>query len=309
MANETKRRPKDGWRQLNFRTIICLPTPKCAAIFFTLLFIFSLVLAAIILSLSYQILEKTSDVINFSGDSNYSKGKVSIELTSEDLDKIAGPLFIYIETSDYYQNHRIYLKSKSKDQMSGNSASSLSTDCEPLVKEGDLNIDFDIYDNNRYIVPCGLMPASFINTTVQLEVNGNNVDIDSEGISWKNDNSNLYKTQESEYLDITNEHFKVWMRNSPTSTLRKLYGKVEEKYIKEGVLKFDVEMFKNYLEYNPEKKIIVTTTTRIGGKNTVLGWTYFVICIFSLFWAIFFGIMIRYHKVPNIKDVFKKFST
>ncbi|OMJ83270.1 hypothetical protein SteCoe_15859 [Stentor coeruleus] len=309
MSNENKRRPKEGWRQLNFKTIICLPTPKCAAIFFALLFIFSLVLTCVILSLTYQILEKKSDTIKFNGDFDYSEGKVTITLTKSDIDKIKGPLFIYIETEDYYQNHRIYLKSKSKEQLSDTSTDTLSTDCSPLVKDGELDINFGIYDKNHYIVPCGLMPASFINTTISISVNGETVNIDSDGISWKYDNSDMYKTHEFGYLDIEDKHFKVWMRNSPTSTLRKLYGKIDEKDAKEGIIEFNVELYKNYLEYLSDKRIIITTTTRIGGKNKVLGWAYFVICVVSFSWSVFFAVMSKYHQVPDIKDVFKKFSS
>ncbi|OMJ70341.1 hypothetical protein SteCoe_31695 [Stentor coeruleus] len=309
MANENKRRPKEGWRQQNFRNIICVPSPICAAIFFGTLFIFSLALTLITLSFTYKIFEIKSDAIEFKGDFNISKGIIDIKLTQSDYDKIKGFLYVYVETEEYYQNHRIYLKSKSKGQMIGNSNTNLPLECAPLVNYADFDAKIQNYEEDMRIVPCGLMPASFVNTTISLYLNEKEVNIDSEGISWKYDNSEMYKRQKKQYLDIEDEHFKVWMRSSPTKTLKKLYGKIEKKDLEVGMLLFKITLQKNYLEYISEKRILLTTTTKIGGKYKVLGWTFFIITIISLFWCIFFIITMNYQNVPDIKTLFKKFSS
>lgn len=309
MANDIKRRPKEGWRQQNFKTTICVPSPICAAIFFGILFLFSFSLTLITLSFTYQIFEKKSDVIEFKGDFNISKGITYIKLTQNDFDKIKGLLYVYVETNEYYQNHRIYLKSKSKGQMVGSSNLDLPLECVPLVNDADLDVRFGTYEKSSQIVPCGLMPASFVNTTISLYSNEKEINVDSEGISWKNDNSEMYKSQKNQYLNIEDEHFKVWMRSSPTKTLKKLYGKIEKKDLEVGTLIFHITLQKNYLEYISEKRIFLTTTTKIGGKYKVLGWTFLIITIISFFWCIFFIITMNYQNVPDIKTLFKKFSS
>lgn len=298
MVNETKRRPKDGWRQLDFKTVICLPSPKCAGIFFGLLFIVSVVLTSIILPLSYKIIEKSAE-FKYSG---------SDDLTSTiDLDeKIEGPVYIYLEYLDYFQNHRIYLKSKSKYQLSGNSDASLSANCEPLYRSGDINININTYADGDVILPCGLMAASFINLTLTLTNNANTVKINSDDIAWPSDNSDKYSSQNGEYIDISNPHFKVWMRNSLTRNFRKIYGKVD-KSLEKGQLSFKLVLTtKNYLEYEPDMRIIISTTTRIGGKNFILGWAFLFVSALSLVWSLVFFILAKYFKMPTIKETYLK---
>ena len=166
MGVENKRKPKEGWRQLNFKTIICLPDAKCAAVFFFILFIFSLILTSVILSYSYKIEEKHFDIFSFPS-----------ELTTKTLtfpSKISGPVYLYLEYQNYYQNHRIYLKSRSKDQLAGHYDSTLSTDCAPLINYGDLNLTIGnppLYTKGDEIYPCGLMPASFYDFSIDLFTN------------------------------------------------------------------------------------------------------------------------------------------
>lgn len=300
MAKENSRRPKPGWRQLDFRTIICSLSPICGLIFFAILFIFGLIMTTVILVHSYMIFEKSEDLTN---------NKAEFILSSSDLDDIKGDLFVYLEYLDYYQNHRIYLKSKSKLQLSDEHDSSVSTDCEPLYDEGDLEGDLKgkipVFDGD-VILPCGLMPASYVNTSVTASMNGKTVSIDDSDIAWETDDSKKYVDQENSYLDITDEHFKVWMRNSPTGRLNKLYGKIDEGDLAEGKLLFDVSQDINILGYEPDMKVKIATNNRLGGKNEVLGWTFFVVTVLSLIWCIVFAFIAKYHKIPTFAEILEK---
>jgi LEM3 (ligand-effect modulator 3) family / CDC50 family len=302
MSAENNRRPKEGWKQLNFKTIICLPSPKCAAIFFMVIFIVSLVLTCVILVYSSHIVEKSVEINNPKMNEH--------ELASIELDdSIRDQVYVYIIYSNYYQCHRIYLKSKSRYQMSGNHDGSLSSNCAPLQKYGDLRLGIHNVSESDVIVPCGIMPASFI--AYSLEVTNNNVslEIDSNDIAWPTDDSSKYVELSNEYLNITNPHFKVWMRSSLTSTPRKLYGKILADQITQGSLTFNLTAIShNYLGYSPELKIMISTTSSIGGKNYVFGWVFFTVTVASFFWMVFFTVMIKYHKVPTIKEIYQKKS-
>lgn len=66
-------------------------------------------------------------------------------------------VFMYYKLTNYYQNHRRYVKSFNSDQLKGvaKSADSLQSDgeCKPLART----------DNNQPIYPCGLIANSVFN--------------------------------------------------------------------------------------------------------------------------------------------------
>eukprot|EP01035_Chromulina_nebulosa_P018684 gene18684-24437_t len=65
---------------------------------------------------------------------------------------VHGDLYVYYELDNYYQNHRIYVASRSATQLQGNSVSEsvLTTYCNPKLKE-----------NGLILNPCGLIANSF----------------------------------------------------------------------------------------------------------------------------------------------------
>jgi hypothetical protein len=63
---------------------------------------------------------------------------------------MTAPVYFYYKLTNFYQNHRRYVKSKSTSQLMGNSDSSLSSNCDPLVTS---------YGKTLY--PCGLIAGSY----------------------------------------------------------------------------------------------------------------------------------------------------
>ena len=80
------------------------------------------------------------------------------------------PVFFYYELHNFYQNHRRYIKSRSTSQLAGSnlSVSSISSDCDPVVLNSDLNVLIAM-DNQTPLVPssaanpCGLIAKSLFN--------------------------------------------------------------------------------------------------------------------------------------------------
>lgn len=86
-------------------------------------------------------------------------------------------VFMYYGLTNYYQNHRRYVKSRDDNQLLGEFGGE-PTDCSP----------FDRDVNGRTIVPCGAIANSLFNDTLTLEsVSFGKVESNNTGIAWPSD--------------------------------------------------------------------------------------------------------------------------
>lgn len=162
-------------------------------------------------------------------------------------DDIGPPVLFYYQLTNFYQNHRRYVKSYDQDQLMGNFRSNStisSSDCDPLKIDS---------ETGKAIYPCGLIANSLFNDTffspVALNSAGTNdanttYFMTNTGIAWSDD-KDLYKTtaytedQVSPPPDWrlryptynssfplpslhTNEEFQVWMRTAGLPNFSKL---------------------------------------------------------------------------------------
>lgn len=128
----------------------------------------------------------------------------------EMTEDIKGPIYVYYQLDNFYQNHRRYVKSRNNDQLAGNykTAQELLTTCDPIIKVSDLwenqkypysqrNIDKSEkkqLDPDDPAIPCGLVAKSFFNDTFQLfkknpDGSGNDtpITIKEDQIAWTSD--------------------------------------------------------------------------------------------------------------------------
>ena len=56
------------------------------------------------------------------------------------MPKMAGPVYMFYELTNFYQNHRRYVKSKSNNQLSaiGISVAEATKFCDPVIRNIDL---------------------------------------------------------------------------------------------------------------------------------------------------------------------------
>ena len=178
---------------------------------------------------------------------------------------IGPPVFLYYRLTDFYQNHRRYVKSFDQDQLNGKFRSNSTingSNCDPLQHNGsDKDPQFAYY-------PCGLIANSLFNDTIMapmlLNVPGSSgsagqvYNMTAKGIAWSSDASlygksayqpnqvapppNWMKRYPDGYNDDTfplpdlhgDEGFQVWMRTAGLPTFSKLALRSDDSVMRSG---------------------------------------------------------------------------
>ena len=130
--------------------------------------------------------------------------KVPLEkITNE----IKGPVYVYYQLNNFYQNHRRYVKSRDSSQLNGNYVPvDKLGDCDPIITVGDLwdyqkkNIKKEPFkDMSAPAIPCGLVAKSVFNDTYVLKKDGTTtIPIVETGIAWSSDIQYKFKNIENE---------------------------------------------------------------------------------------------------------------
>jgi hypothetical protein len=205
-------------------------------------------------------------------------------------------VLLYYKLTNFYQNHRRYVKSLDADQLKGkarNPNDLNSGDCKPLAKNSE----------GKAIYPCGLIANSVFNDTFTnltllnpTATAATTYVFSEKGIAWpgeakkyvyptKYDPNDIvpppnwvarYPNWTTENLpDLHNdEHFQNWMRTSGLPTFTKLWGRNDADTLIKGRYQIVVNLNYPVLPYKGTKSIVISTVSWIGGKNPFLGWAY-----------------------------------
>ncbi|KAJ4841253.1 ALA-interacting subunit 3 [Turnera subulata] len=207
------------------------------------------------------------------------------------------PIYVYYQLDNFYQNHRRYVKSRSDPQLRSRSSESDTDSCKPE----------DVV-NGSAIVPCGLIAWSLFNDTYSFTRNNQKLTVNKTDISWKSDREHKFgkdvfpknfqngsiiggKSLNSSIPLSQQEDLIVWMRTAALPTFRKLYGRIEVDLQPNDVIEVVLENNYNTYSFDGKKKLVLSTTSWLGGKNDFLGIAYLTVGGLCFFLAMCFTVV------------------
>eukprot|EP00697_Spironema_sp_BW2_P007672 gnl/Spiro4/22022_TR10826_c0_g1_i1.p1 gnl/Spiro4/22022_TR10826_c0_g1~~gnl/Spiro4/22022_TR10826_c0_g1_i1.p1 ORF type:complete len:426 (+),score=116.20 gnl/Spiro4/22022_TR10826_c0_g1_i1:89-1279(+) len=216
-----------------------------------------------------------------------------------------GPVYVYYQLENFYQNHRQYVHSRSPKQLAGDftyhknpepgeDVDSFS-ECKPLeCKEG---TGGDNQPPCEVLYPCGLIAQSFFTDDLKITndlKNNQEVAVSTLDIAWASDKDQLFKPPQGDKpdFDVTQERFIAWMRVAGLPKFRKLWGRIDQPFEKSNYTltvknQFDTSEFKG------KKYVIFATMGTLGGRNTFLSFSFMVGAVLCILFSIFFAVQNR----------------
>lgn len=283
-----------------------VPTIMCTTIIFTSFGVIFIILGIVILVYSSKVVEISKEYGSDVSIGNTGTISLTIE---EDMD---APIMVYYQLDGFYQNHRRYVKSKSDDQLHGESFTYTEMkdngDCDPVISNEEMgqvmSFTGKALEPNELAVPCGLIAKSYFNDiyTKWQKQDGREIYVNENDISWSADKEIKFKNTnnlDKQWINMTDEHFMVWMRPAGLPNFRKLWGRIEgdAQSLKEGdVLTITYKNNYDVSKYKGKKHIVLSTVNGFGGKNNFLGISYIVVGGICIILAIVFMIGYKMHE-------------
>ncbi|CAO3624368.1 unnamed protein product [Cunninghamella echinulata] len=232
---------------------------------------------------------------------------------------IQGPVYMFYRLTQFYQNHRQYIKSVDTNQLLGiaSDQGTVSSNCHPLSVNN---------TNQKIIYPCGLIANSLFNDTysnLTLINNNNNgpvtnivtYNLTRKGLTWPTEYQKYGNTQYTldqiapppnwsvrypggQYtpefpppdLSTSMEKLKVWMTLGALPDFRKIWGKNDQS-LAAGRWRILIDSNYNTTKFGGEKWLVISNSSPLGSRNFYLGLTYMGVGGFCLILGTLFTIL------------------
>ncbi|KAI9845667.1 MAG: hypothetical protein M1837_004641 [Sclerophora amabilis] len=213
-------------------------------------------------------------------------------------DEIGPPVYLFYRLSNFYQNHRRYVKSLDDSQLKGDAVSNVTIDggsCAPLK----------LNETGFAYYPCGLIANSVFNDTFMEPVvlgdsSNKTYPMTDKGIAWASD-ATLYGPTKYRWDEVApppnwmlrypngytpdnpppelhkDESLQVWMRTAGLPTFSKLARRNDDQKMEGGNYRIDIRDSFPVIKYGGTKSIVLSTRTVMGGRNPFLGIAYVVV--------------------------------
>ena len=304
LEEEYERLKKSKLKQQKLPAWRPVPTITSTTITFISFGVIFIIIGIIILLYSGKIQEYSIRYDNYENCTIKSECEIKITIDK----KMKQPIMVYYQINKFYQNHRRYVKSKSDKQLNGKSFSlkemKNSGDCAPAETNGEMNKNYSFTNKplnpEELAIPCGLIAKSFFDDSYKLYKNNreNEIIIDQTNIAWQADKDIKYKNTndlDKQWIDMTNEHFIVWMRPAGLPNFRKLWGRIRTD-LEKGDYLLVIENNYEVSDFKGEKKFVLSTVNAFGGKNNFLGLSYIIVGGICLILAVIFLIGYNFHQ-------------
>jgi len=316
------KKPKDSaFRQQRLKAWQPILTPKPVITAFFLVGAIFIIIGVIILTSSHAVWEKDFiyyDPANTSSPCKQGEGVAEPDCgISFTVDKdVPGPVYFYYRLTNFYQNHRLYVKSRNDAQLAGGTGltyTDLST-CDP-----DISPDPNASGTDANVwLPCGLIASSMFNDSFVLNMVNTTINTTTavnwtnDGIAWKSDLAakfinpaepqngtwipQLANTSTQTTQGYETPEFVVWMRTAGLPDFKKL-NRIILNGLAKGTYQISIQNIFPVWQFNGTKHVVFSTTSWIGGKNDFLAWAYIVVGIICIIQAVLF--LVRHVITPR----------
>lgn len=275
---ELENKPKDSnLSQQRIKAWNCKLSSRFTALFYLTTGIIAILVGVIVIYSAKSVKEHRKQYNQLDKCKVDSKESCYVDF---DIDSdMHGDVFVYYEIHGLYQNHRAYSKSLSVEQMIGDSIkkSEAKKFCDPIVEIKDLHFNPKNFSSDKVANPCGLISDSYFTDTFLLRDNKNNtVKIHEDDIAFEFDKDEKFKgSNDDRWIDVKNgngylEHFIVWTSIASLPWFRKLWGRIYG--LDKGQYRMFIESSYDVSRFSGKKFVVLSTVSKLGGKDLVLGW-------------------------------------